>query len=60
MMEYHDLKIQLVDVPSLFDESARGWLINVVRNADALLLIVDLSDGPEITGGTVAGRTGKI
>jgi len=48
MMEYKDIKIQLVDIPSVFDESARGWLINVVRNADALLLIVDLIDGPEI------------
>jgi ribosome-interacting GTPase 1 len=51
MMEYHDIKIQLVDVPSLLDESARGWLINVVRNADALLLLVDLTDEPEIQMG---------
>ena len=47
MMEYENIKIQFVDVPSIFDESARGWLINVVRNADALLLVVDLSDDPE-------------
>jgi uncharacterized protein len=47
MMEYYDIKIQLVDIPSIFDESARGWLINVVRNADALLLVVDLTDEPE-------------
>ncbi|WAC06349.1 MAG: TGS domain-containing protein [Thermodesulfobacteriota bacterium] len=47
MMEYQDIKIQLVDIPSILDESARGWLINVVRNADALLMVVDLSDEPE-------------
>ena len=47
MMEYQDINIQLVDVPSILDESARGWLINVVRSADALLLIVDLCDEPE-------------
>ena len=47
MMEYKDIKIQLVDIPSILDESARGWLVNIVRNADALLLIVDLIDDPE-------------
>src|SRR4030042_3635781 len=47
MMEYQDIRIQLVDIPSVFDESARSWLINVVRNADALLLIIDLLDEPE-------------
>lgn len=47
MMEYEDIQIQLVDLPSVLDESARGWLMNIVRNADALLLVVDLTDEPE-------------
>ncbi|HPD60843.1 MAG TPA: 50S ribosome-binding GTPase, partial [Thermodesulfobacteriota bacterium] len=47
MMEYQDIAIQLVDIPSILDESARGWLINVVRNADALLLVIDLIDDSE-------------
>jgi len=59
MMEYKDIKIQLVDIPSVFDESARGWLINVVRNADALLLIVDLIDGPEIQATLLLEELGK-
>jgi len=47
MMKYENIQIQLVDIPSILDESARAWLMNIVRNADALLLIVDLTDDPD-------------
>jgi hypothetical protein len=47
MMKYENIQIQLVDIPSILDESARAWLMNIVRNADALLLVVDLTDDPE-------------
>lgn len=47
MMQYENIQIQLVDIPSILDESARGWLLNIVRNADALLLVVDLTDDPD-------------
>jgi ribosome-interacting GTPase 1 len=47
MMHYENIQIQLIDIPSLFDESAKAWLTNVIRNADALLLVVDLADDPQ-------------
>ncbi|MBW1678853.1 MAG: 50S ribosome-binding GTPase, partial [Deltaproteobacteria bacterium] len=50
MMEYENIQVQLVDIPSVLDESAKAWLMNVVRNADALLLIIDLADDPETQG----------
>jgi len=47
MMKYENIQIQLIDLPSVLDESARAWLMNIVRNADALLLVVDLTADPE-------------
>lgn len=47
MMQYENIQIQLVDIPSILDESARAWMLNIVRNADALLLVVDLTDDPD-------------
>jgi hypothetical protein len=43
MMPYEDIRIQLVDLPPVSSEHAEGWVANLVRNADAALLVVDLS-----------------
>jgi ribosome-interacting GTPase 1 len=43
MMPYEDVHIQLVDVPPLSPDHTDTWLPEMIRNADAALLVVDLS-----------------
>lgn len=48
MMAYEDIQIQLIEAPALFthDGSITGWqsrVLGLARNADALLVLVDLS-----------------
>ena len=43
MMPYDDISIQLIDVPPISPEHTETWLPEMVRNADAALLVVDLS-----------------
>jgi small GTP-binding protein len=40
MMEYEDIKIQIVDTPPLYDE-APPWLFGLYRNGDMLLIVLD-------------------
>lgn len=40
MMEYEDIKIQIVDTPPLYDE-APPWLFGLYRNGDVLLIVLD-------------------
>jgi ribosome-interacting GTPase 1 len=46
MMEFENLKIQLVDTPPIQLDHVEPGFPNLVRNADALLLVVDLLDDP--------------
>jgi uncharacterized protein len=43
MMNYENIKIQLVDLPPVSNDYMEYWVPNVIRNADLLALIVDLS-----------------
>lgn len=45
MMEYEDIKFQIVDLPPITDEFTEPWMAAIVRNADAALLVVDTSGG---------------
>jgi small GTP-binding protein len=45
MMEYEDIKIQIVDTPPLYDE-APAWLFGLYRNGDILLVILDAQADP--------------
>jgi small GTP-binding protein len=47
MMEFENIKIQLIDTPPLAPQSIEFWLPALLRRADALLVMVDLSDAPE-------------
>lgn len=51
MMEWEDVKIQLVDLPPITADFMEGYLSSLVRSADAALLFVDLADddGPFAT-----------
>lgn len=43
MMEFENIKIQLVDLPAISPEYTEPWVLNIIRNADLVLLIIDLS-----------------
>lgn len=43
MMPYEDIQIQLVDLPALDPQFGEAWVSQVIRGADALLLVVDLA-----------------
>ena len=48
MMPYEDIQIQLVDLPPLSVNHTESWLFNIIRLADLVVLIVDLSlDNPD-------------
>ena len=48
MMPFEDIQIQLVDLPPIGNESTDGRVSGILRYADALLLIVDLADDPDV------------
>lgn len=48
MMAFEDILIQLVDLPPIGNESTDGWVSSIFRNADSILIVVDLSDDPDI------------
>jgi len=46
MMEFENIQIQLIDTPPLVSHSTESWLPPTLIRADALLVMVDLSDAP--------------
>jgi small GTP-binding protein len=42
MLEFENVKIQLVDLPAVAPELVEGWVFGIVRNADLVLWVVDL------------------
>ena len=43
MMEYENVQIQLVDLPAITAPEVSSWLPNIVKNADLLLIMVDVT-----------------
>ena len=43
MMEYENVQIQLVDFPAITAPGVSSWLPNIVKNADLLLIVVDVT-----------------
>lgn len=46
MAPFENIQIQLVDLPPLSAEHTEHWAFNIMRGADALLLVLDLSRDP--------------
>jgi uncharacterized protein len=46
MMPYQDIQVQLVDTPSLDRELSEGGLFGLARQADLVLIVVDLQADP--------------
>lgn len=44
MMPFENVKIQLVDLPPVARDFSEPWLFGIIRQADAVLLVVDASD----------------
>ena len=46
MVRHQNIQVQLVDTPAVNDREVQGRLFGLLRNADLLLLVVDLSGDP--------------
>ena len=46
MMPFENIKIQLIDTPPLAAQRVDFWVPHTLRRADALLIVLDLSDAP--------------
>lgn len=44
MMRFEDVQIQLIDLPPVHPDFPESWLYQIIRNADAAALVVDLGD----------------
>jgi uncharacterized protein len=44
MMEWEDVRVQLIDTPPITPDYLEGWQTSMVRSADACVLVVDLAD----------------
>ncbi len=60
MMEFENVKIQLVDTPPLAPQSIEFWLPHLLRKADALLVMVDLGSEPLAQMETITTELGKM
>lgn len=60
MWAFDDVQVQLVDTPPLTADHAPGGLLNTIRNADIVAVVVDASGEPleeaEMTVGVLSGR----
>ncbi len=43
MMPYEDIQIQLVDLPPLSEEFTENWISSMIRIADMMILVIDVS-----------------
>jgi hypothetical protein len=59
MMPFEDIQFQLVDLPPIGNESTDGWVSGFLRVTDVLLLIVDLSEDPDIQTELLIEQLGK-
>ena len=46
MMEYQDIKIQLIDLPPISDEHEEPWVVDLLKAAEAVVLVVDMAADP--------------
>ena len=46
MMPFENIQVQLIDTPPMTTSSIEPWLPNMIRRADAMLVVVDLTDAP--------------
>lgn len=54
MMAWEDVRVQLVDLPPISGDFFEPWVANIVRSADAALLVVDLESDDVIDAAQAA------
>lgn len=59
MMPFEDIQIQLVDLPPVGNESTDGWVSGILRTADAFLIVLDLTEDPEIQAELIIEQLGR-
>ncbi|NPV04018.1 MAG: TGS domain-containing protein [Syntrophaceae bacterium] len=59
MMPYEDIQIQLVDLPPIPNETTDGWVSGIMRVADALLIVVDLSEDADVQLELILDQIGR-
>jgi len=60
MMRFENIQIQLVDMPPVIDREAKPWLSHLLRNADVLLILVDLGEDPLLQMDTILAELGGV
>ena len=60
MMELENIQIQLIDTPPLVSQPAEWWLRHMLIRADALLVVIDLSDAPLSQLEDIAAQLGEM
>lgn len=56
MMEFENIQIQLIDTPPLTPTYMEPWLPNMIRRADGLLIVIDLTSPPMEQMETIASQ----
>ena len=56
MMRFENIQIQLLDMPPITDRDAKPWFSHLLRNADVLLIIIDLAEDPVLQLEAVSGE----
>jgi len=60
MMEFENIKIQLIDTPPLAPQTTEFWLPHMLRRADALVIIVDLDEEPLAQMAAITGQLNQM
>lgn len=60
MMEFENIKIQMIDTPPLVPQAIEFWLPPLLRQADVLLIMVDLSNNPLEQMAAIIARLEKM
>ena len=59
MMPFEDIQFQLVDLPPIGNEATDGWVSGILRVADVLMLVVDLSEAPDVQAELLLEQLGR-
>jgi len=60
MMGFENIQIQIVDIPPITNHESQPWLVNLLRSADILLIVVDLGAEPLNQVETVLQELNKL
>jgi len=60
MMAYENIQVQLIDTPPLAGQPVEWWLRNMIIRADAILVVVDLSDQPVSQLESIVAQLGEM